>query len=154
MRTDHADALHLELASGDRIEVLRTRYVAQRFAPHAHDTFTVGLGLRGIGSIWYRGANHVRRPGDVVIIPPGEVHTGGVGPRSRLLSYVAVYLPQTVMADCAEAAGMRSGMSAMPAPVVQDDALARALLGVNELLSGGERAELEDALLSVVALVV
>jgi AraC-like DNA-binding protein len=152
--TDHADALYLDLASGERIELLRTRYMAQRFAPHAHDTFTVGLGLRGVGSIWYRGANHARRPGDVVVIPAGEVHTGGVGPQSHLLSYMAVYLPQTVLAACGDAEGMSGGLDRITTPVIHDRALAQALRNVNDLLSSGEPAATEEALLSAVTLLV
>src|SRR5437899_882386 len=89
---DRADVGVVELA-GTRIEVLHTVYHAQAFPRHSHDTYTIGVGLLGIGSIWCRGVTHVRRQGDVVVIPPGEVHTGGVGPESDVLSYLAVYVP-------------------------------------------------------------
>src|SRR5690348_8854131 len=103
---DRADVVVVELA-GAHVEVLRTVYRTQRFSRHSHDAYTLGVGLRGVGSIWHRGATHMRRHQDVVVIPPGEVHTGGVGPDSDVLSYLAVYVPADVMSACAHANGVR-----------------------------------------------
>lgn len=144
-RTDRADVAVLELA-GTRIEVLRTVYHAQAFPRHSHDTHTIGVGLRGIGSFWCRGATHVERPGDVVVIPAGEVHTGGVGPQSNELSYLAVYVPTHVLSACADAEGVRhAGAPEFPTLVLHDPLIRRALQTLQCVLpQGGATAARAD----------
>jgi len=73
--------------------VLRTQYQSQRFARHSHDDYTLGLVLSGAGTFWCRGTERVATEGDIVVIPPGEVHTGSVGVDAKSLSYLAIYLP-------------------------------------------------------------
>ena len=77
--SDHAEVIALRSAIGAPIEVMRTWYRTQSFPRHTHEYFTVGVMLRGVGTLWSRGVTHTARRGDVVIIPPGEVHTGGLG---------------------------------------------------------------------------
>jgi AraC-like DNA-binding protein len=108
--------------------VLRTLYRTQRFSRHYHDTYTFGLGLRGYGAIWYRGRNHYRCVRDVVIIPPGEVHTGGVRDEETVLSYMAVYLPPDVFRSCASMEGVEDiETSDYGAPVIRDQDTTNAL---------------------------
>lgn len=134
-RTDHSEAVCIDTSWGVKIEVLKTFYRTQRFSRHFHDTFTIGLGLQGAGRIWYRGRNHSRGARDIVIIPPGELHTGGVSPRSSCVSYMALYLPPTVFAACADAEGFRSiETTDFGAPVIRDEAAARALGRLRDLL--------------------
>jgi AraC-like DNA-binding protein len=73
----------------------------------------------------------MRRHQDVVVIPPGEVHTGGVGPDSDVLSYLAVYVPADVMSACAHANGVRHVDALnLRAPVLHDPLVGRALLAL------------------------
>jgi len=88
---------------------MRATYQSQTFTRHSHDTYTLGLVLRGAGTFWCRGAERVACKGDVVVIPPGEVHTGSVGSGVESLSYLAVYLPVGLAALHAEAAGAGAG---------------------------------------------
>lgn len=158
--SDWADIASLEAGRvvprvpAERIEVLRTRYRTQRFPRHSHDTYTVGVGLSGVGSIWYRGAEHARRPGEAVVIPPGEVHTGGITPRSTMLSYMAVYLPASVIAACAEAeeiGNVEPGDA--HTPIVRDRDLSSALLRLHDVLwpAGGGRVSASPHAASVMA---
>ena len=124
---DRADVGVVELA-GARIEVLHTVYHAHTFPRHSHDDYTIGVGLLGTGRIWCRGSTHVRQLGDFVVIPPGEVHTGGVGPESEVLSYLAVYVPAQVMSACARAEGVRDVDAVeFSSLVIRDELIARAL---------------------------
>lgn len=162
-RTDRSEAVCIDTSWGVKIEVLRTFYRAQRFSRHFHDTFTIGLGLQGAGRIWYRGRNHSRDVRDVVIIPPGELHTGGVSPRARCVSYMALYLPPAVFAACADVEGFTDiDTTDYGAPVIRDAAVASALGSLHDLLwpihSGTPRgapppdiAAAEDAIHLVVA---
>lgn len=106
---DQARIVKVGSGFGKRVEVLRTTYQSQSFAPHTHDTYTLGLVLGGAGTFWCRGAERFACKGDVVVIPPGEVHTGSVGTGVDSLSYLAVYLPVGLAALHAEAAGARGG---------------------------------------------
>lgn len=133
--SDCFDAVSLDTSWGARIEVLRTLYRRQRFSRHFHDTFTIGLGLRGNGTIWYRGRDHFRCARDVVIIPPGEVHTGGVRSGARLLSYMAIYLPPDVFRSCANLEGVADvEASDYGAPVIRDDGVTGALRALHDAL--------------------
>jgi AraC-like DNA-binding protein len=124
---DRADVAAFDVA-GERVEVLRTLYRVMTFPRHSHDTYTLGVGLRGVGSIWCRGASHARRRGDIVVIPPGEVHTGGIGPHSDVLSYFAAHVPVSLFEQCAESEGVAPGRLEFRVPVLQDTLVERALL--------------------------
>jgi len=105
--------------------VLRTTYQSQIFARHSHDTYTLGLVLGGAGTFWCRGAERFACKGDVVVIPPGEVHTGSVGIGVDSLSYLAVYLPIDLAVLHAEAAGARDGKPPEFGSVVLRDPVVR-----------------------------
>jgi len=128
---DRADVAAFDF-SGERVVVLRTLYRAMTFPRHSHDTYTIGVGLRGVGSIWCRGASHVRRRGDIVVIPPGEVHTGGIGPRSHVLSYFAAHVSASLFERCAKVAC--TGTPDFRVPVLHDKQIARALLALDRLV--------------------
>jgi AraC-like DNA-binding protein len=130
---DRADVVSFDVA-GTRVVVLRTLYRAMTFPRHSHDTYTLGVGLRGVGSIWCRGASHVHRRGDIVVIPPGEVHTGGMGPHSDLLSYFAAHVPASLFEQCAEIEGVGAAAPEFRIPVLQDTLVAPALLALERLL--------------------
>ena len=98
-RRDRAEIAAVPMAGGSSVELMRTSYHAQSFPKHTHDFFTIGLVLRGAGTLWYRGAEHLARRGEVVVIPPGEVHTGSVARGAGVLEYVAAHVPAEVVAD-------------------------------------------------------
>jgi AraC-like DNA-binding protein/mannose-6-phosphate isomerase-like protein (cupin superfamily) len=105
---DQARIVKVRSGFGARVEVLRTTYQSQTFARHSHDTYTLGLVLGGAGTFWCRGEERFACKGDLVVIPPGEVHTGSVGVGVDSLSYLAIYLPVELATLHAEAAGARS----------------------------------------------
>jgi AraC-like DNA-binding protein len=51
--------------------------VGDHFAPHVHDTIAVGTCTEGAEVIRYRGGLHYSGPGSLVVLEPGESHTGG-----------------------------------------------------------------------------
>lgn len=77
-------------------EMLSGTYVRQRFAPHLHETYAVGVLERGAARLRYRGTDVIHRAGDVITLEPFEVHTGepvdGAG-----WSYRMLYLPIELM---------------------------------------------------------
>lgn len=132
---DHADVAALPRASGAAVELMRTTFHTQVFPRHAHEYFTLGVVLRGVGALWYRGANRVTAPGDVVAIPAGEVHTGGLARGTAVLSYLAVHVPADLLAECAEAHGLRGGrVPDVAGPVLRDPLLAAELRRLDALM--------------------
>jgi AraC-like DNA-binding protein len=62
--------------AGQRLDLLHAR-VTEPFAPHLHEEYAVGACTAGREVIRYRGTLHYAGPGSVVVLEPGEAHTGG-----------------------------------------------------------------------------
>lgn len=61
------------------MECLRATFVTHAFAPHAHDTFSIGAIEQGSQIATIRGAREAAGPGDLYLINPGEFHDGVPG---------------------------------------------------------------------------
>ncbi|MFY0728321.1 AraC family ligand binding domain-containing protein [Pseudomonas sp. NFX15] len=61
------------------VELLSARYIDQRFAPHVHDGYVIGMIMAGAQRYRYRGAEHLAGSGTLVLINPDELHTGHKG---------------------------------------------------------------------------
>jgi AraC-like DNA-binding protein/quercetin dioxygenase-like cupin family protein len=57
-------------------EGLIASYASHDFQPHYHGTWAVGIGLAGRHRLWCEGRDWIVGPGDVIVIPPGALHTG------------------------------------------------------------------------------
>ncbi|MEO0561818.1 MAG: AraC family transcriptional regulator [Chloroflexota bacterium] len=58
------------------LRLMRARYVRHAFKPHAHDYYVIGLIEAGVQSFDHGSTKHITTPGKLIIINPGEVHTG------------------------------------------------------------------------------
>jgi AraC-like DNA-binding protein/mannose-6-phosphate isomerase-like protein (cupin superfamily) len=136
---DQARIVKVGSGFGKPVEVLRTTYQSQTFARHSHDTYTLGLVLGGAGTFWCRGSERFARKGDVVVIPPGEVHTGSVSSGVESLSYLAVYLPVGLAALHAEAAGARDGKPPeFTSLVLRDSCVRRAYQALDRAIGSAD----------------
>ncbi|OSC67740.1 hypothetical protein B5181_15580 [Streptomyces sp. 4F] len=63
--------------AGPPLDLLTARFDRHVYAPHAHDEYTVGVTVGGLEVIAYRGGHIHSGPGSIVVLEPGEVHTGG-----------------------------------------------------------------------------
>lgn len=158
-RADRAEVARLQLAPNVSVELMRTSYQTQVFPKHAHDYFTLGVGLRGTGVLWFRGSNHLRQRGDLVVIRPDEVHTGRPAPGSALLSYLAVHVSESVLALCAEAHGIAHGAIAnVASEIIRDPAISAELHRVDAVMrtngQTGIDGAAEDAVASALGLLV
>jgi len=79
-------------------EILQGTYTRQRFAPHLHETFSLGAIEAGASKIRYRGRTVTQNAGDVVVIPAQEVHTGEAASPEGW-SYRMLYLPLDLIDD-------------------------------------------------------
>jgi len=72
------------------VELLAARYIEQRFVPHVHDGYVIGMIMAGAQRYRYRGAEHLAASGTLVLINPDELHTGAKGAEDGWL-YRAFY---------------------------------------------------------------
>ncbi len=116
------------------MELLTADYWAHSFAPHVHDTFVVALIERGAERFRCGGAEWVAPAGSLVLINPGEVHSGERG-CAEGWSYRAFYPAPAVLATLR--AEIDDGSPAVPGfaqAVVTDPALFDLLRGLHARL--------------------
>jgi AraC-like DNA-binding protein len=73
------------------IELFQARFISYSFDRHTHDTFAIGIIDEGAATLWCRGSTVAVPRGSVLLVPPGEVHTGGRHRDAALVGYRLVY---------------------------------------------------------------
>ncbi|MEK8032297.1 AraC family transcriptional regulator [Ideonella sp. DXS29W] len=93
------DRAEFRRANGlDGVELYRAHIVHHEFAPHAHDGYGLGVIEAGQERFDYRGRRHLAPAGTIVMMQPGELHTGG--PASPLgWRYRMMYLDEAALAS-------------------------------------------------------
>lgn len=134
------------------LELLRAKYVTHAFAPHTHEGFAIGVIESGSETFTYRRHLRVAPAGSVVLINPGELHTGEAlteeGWRYRMLYPDASILQRAA----SEVNGRSAPLPFFAEPVVQDAHAARLLLNLHNALEAGEsQLERESRLLWTMA---
>ncbi|MFM9441711.1 helix-turn-helix domain-containing protein [Streptomyces acidiscabies] len=115
---------------GAPVDLLSARFEKHVYAPHAHDEFTVGVCVGGSEVIAYRGG-HVRTgPGTIVVLAPGETHTGGPGNATDGYAYRAVYAEPGLLGE-----GTLGGVPHFREPLIHDPELAETLRRTHVALS-------------------
>ncbi len=113
------------------LELLHAHYVTHAFSRHAHDTFAVGVILQGAEAFDYRGTQQIAPAGHVVVINPGEPHTGSAA-TSAGWTYRMLYPSRDLLQQAAAEVGRKS--TAEPwftNAVLQDQALWQSLLSLH-----------------------
>lgn len=82
----------------DNLRFMQAHYVTHAFAPHAHDYFVIGIVEDGVQQFKHGASYHVTIPGKLIIINPGEVHTGQAAARDGF-TYRALYPSKTLIAQ-------------------------------------------------------
>ncbi|GHB35123.1 AraC family transcriptional regulator [Streptomyces viridiviolaceus] len=106
---------------GPPLDLLTARFARHEYAPHAHDEYTVGVTVGGLEVIAYRGGRIHSGPGSIVVLEPGEMHTGGPAAPEGY-AYQALYADPALLAD-----GTLGGLPHFREPVLDDPELAHAL---------------------------
>ncbi|WP_409472449.1 AraC family transcriptional regulator [Streptomyces sp. HC307] len=107
--------------SGPPLDLLTARFARHVYAPHAHEELTVGVTIGGLEVIAYRGGRIHSGPGSIVVLEPGEMHTGGPAAPDGY-AYRALYADPSLLGD-----GTVGGRPHFREPVLDDPELARAL---------------------------
>ncbi|MFH9068570.1 AraC family transcriptional regulator [Streptomyces alboflavus] len=121
------------LGGGTSLDLLTARFDRHRYAPHAHEEFTVGVCVGGTEIIDYRGGRLDIGPGSLVILAPGEPHTGRPGTGDGY-AYRSMYPSPDLFADGA------CTPPHFPDAVLDDPRLAAALRAAHTGLSTAARA--------------
>lgn len=107
---------------GPPLDLLTASFRRHVYAPHGHDEYTIGVCVGGSEIIDYRGGHIRTGPGTIVVLEPGEMHTGGPGNPTDGYAYRALYAEPSLLAD-----GTLGGLPHFREPLIDDPALARAL---------------------------
>ncbi|MGM9491874.1 AraC family ligand binding domain-containing protein [Ideonella sp. YS5] len=131
------------------VELYRAHIVHHRFAPHIHDGYGLGVIEAGQERFHYRGREHLAPAGAIVLMQPGELHTGGPaapqGWRYRML-----YLEEPVLAEhLGQGRLWRFDEAVRQGDAARAGGMARALAA---LWSANDGAEADAALADALAL--
>ncbi|MFF5011776.1 AraC family transcriptional regulator [Streptomyces sp. NPDC001165] len=107
---------------GPPLDLLTANFHRHTYAPHAHDEYTIGVCVGGSEVIDYRGGHIRTGPGTIVVLEPGEMHTGGPGTPTDGYAYRALYAEPSLLAD-----GTAGALPHFREPLLEDPELARVL---------------------------
>jgi AraC-like DNA-binding protein len=108
-------------------EMLRATYITHTFARHTHEGYAIGVIESGVEAFTYRGTYHQAPAGSIVVVHPGEVHTGHAGVPSGW-SYRMLYPDAELMqAAMAEMTHHAYSLPFFANPVIDDPPLAAQL---------------------------
>lgn len=126
---------------GPPLDLLTARFDKHVYAPHAHDEYTIGVCVGGSEIIDYRGGHIRTGPGSIVVLAPGEMHTGGPGTPTDGYAYRALYAEVPLLQDGS------TGLPHFRDPLIDDPELAAALrLAHTELSACPDPLEAESRL--------
>ncbi|MFF5299930.1 AraC family transcriptional regulator [Streptomyces sp. NPDC013161] len=116
---------------GPPLDLLTARFDRHVYAPHAHEEFTIGVCVGGSELIDYRGGRVRATPGSIVVLAPGEMHTGGPGSATDGYAYRALYADPGLLTDGI----LGAALPHFREPLLDDAELAVALRSAHTQLS-------------------
>ncbi len=108
------------------VDLLRARFVRQRYSKHAHETYVIALIDRGVEEFDHQGSTMRAGPGEIILVNPDTVHTGYAGIPGGW-AYRVLYPAVQVVAGAAAELGGGRGAPAFQQTVI-DDPVSRRLL--------------------------
>src|SRR6266481_7519558 len=133
--------VHLFVASGNLpMSFLRLDDWQEAFPRHWHEEWGFAVIKQGTNRFWFRGAWYNAGPGAVVVVPPGEVHDGGLKTDEPWGEHMC-YVPTATMARIVED---HTGVWQEPhfeSPIINDKSIARSLLGLHRRFADGARTD-------------
>lgn len=122
------------------LEILHATYITHSFALHIHEGYSICVIERGVDRFAYRHNVYDAPAGSIVLINPGEPHTGGAISQEGW-TYRGLY-PTTDLLQRAssELVGRQRGIPFFPEPVVHDPLSASLLLDLHRALEVSDSA--------------
>ena len=120
-------------ALGD-LDLLTARYITHSFAPHFHEGYAIGVIEQGAETFRYRGQEEVAPAGHIVIVNPGEIHTGSAAGDNGW-TYRMFYPSVDLIAGVArELVGRPTGLPFFSQAVIHDPTIAGRLAGAHRAI--------------------
>jgi AraC-like DNA-binding protein len=142
-------------ALGASFDALTATYVTHSFSRHTHEGFAIGVIERGAETFYYRGDMHIAPAGSIVVINPGELHTGqAVAPEGW--TYRMIYPEAELLRQAASHIAARTvSVPFFGNPVIRDPLIFQRLrLAHLALERSAPRLEQETRLLHALTLMV
>lgn len=140
---------------GTPLDLLTARIGRRHYAPHIHDEYAIGVTVEGVETMRYRGEKVLSGPGSVVVVEPGEAHTGGPA-RPEGFAYLCLY-PNAELLDAVMTSedGRTRPRPHFRDAIIEDRQLGEALrLAHRALRHGEDPLESESRLLSALGTLV
>jgi AraC-like DNA-binding protein len=120
------------------VELLEACFRGRAYRKHRHDTYAIGLTDSGDQTFDYRGATHVSRAGNIIVLHPDEAHDGRAGSDAGFC-YRMLYIEPSLIFDAIPAVtGRRGSLPFARQPVIESCTIAQAIQSAFE----AERAPL------------
>ncbi len=132
------------------VDLLRARFVRQRYSRHTHETYVIALIDRGVEEFDHQGATLRAGPGEIILVNPDTVHTGHAGVPEGW-AYRVLYPAAEVVASAATELGTRRGTPFFPQPVVSDPVSRRVLAAAHRAAEGSDQLAASSLLYGAVA---
>ncbi|TDD20229.1 AraC family transcriptional regulator [Actinomadura sp. KC06] len=138
---------------GAPLDLLTARIGRRHYAPHIHDEYAIGVTVDGMETMRYRGEKVYSGAGSLVVVEPGEAHTGGPA-RPEGFAYLCVY-PGAELLGAAVNSDEEPAWPHFREPIIDDPQLGEALrLAHRALRLGQDPLEGESRLLGVLGALV
>ncbi|QKH33601.1 AraC family transcriptional regulator [Achromobacter pestifer] len=131
-------------------DVLIADLRAYSYAPHFHDAWSIGAIARGRCAFTVHGEPQAAGEGDLVVIAPGQVHTGGTS--DAPLGYRMAYIDPAWFRN--HELALYAGGAALPGPVIRDAGLCQTWLDAltpDPIADPARRARISAALFALLA---
>jgi AraC-like DNA-binding protein len=135
------------------MECMTANFITHQFAPHAHDTFSIGAIEAGCQIAMIRGTREHTGPGGLYLINPGETHDGQPG-ATEGYRYRMIYPDAALFTEILEEVTGRAfhGSPAFSRQLLDDPDLAHAFHRAHRALEDGASGlEGEETMYSVLA---
>jgi AraC-like DNA-binding protein len=126
----------------NNLSLLRATFITYGFKRHMHDYFVIGMVEAGVQKFAYRRDQYVTLPTGLIVINPGEAHTGEAAIAAGF-GYRALYPETDVLQQVAsEVKGRSQNIPFFSEPVIHDPALFDEIYGLHRALEES-RSKLE-----------
>lgn len=134
-----------QMSEFDNLELLCTQAIHYTCSCHSHETYSIGVIEDGVRGNYYRGSTHLAPPHSIILINPGEVHTG-YSAHDLPLTYRMIYPSSRLMQQIAVDMGAK-GIVDLKELVVQHELLAKKIYSLHYALEQPQSALKQEALL-------
>lgn len=118
---------------------MRARFTRHEFARHSHDTFAIGVTEVGAEDLGFEDGSDAVVPGGIILINPGEVHTGrGAAPGEW--GYRVIYPTVDFVSTVGSELGI-TGSAEFGERIVYDAEVSSAILSAHRAAEIGDRLE-------------